>query len=96
MATAQSLRSTFPASCLVWGDDCPLSIEAASDAIVTLIKRRGLASLAATDARLADFLQKAVLNELKHSQDHAASINMSGKDRFLVFLNGWLKRSGAS
>ena len=96
MATAQSLRSTFPASCLVWGDDCPLSIEAASDAMVMLLKRRGLAAIAATNIELANFLRSVVTNELKRAQEHAATISISAKDRFVIFLKDWLKRSGAS
>jgi CRP/FNR family transcriptional regulator, nitrogen fixation regulation protein len=87
----------LPGDLFGWGDEIrPLSIEAASDAIVILIKRRGLAALAATDTQVADLLRAVVTNELKRAQEHAATISISAKDRFLTFLKGWLKRSGAS
>ena len=74
----------------------PFSIEAASDVMVTLIRRRGLATLAETNARLASFLRSVVLNELQRTQEYAATINMSAKGRFLAFLRDWWRRSGAS
>jgi CRP-like cAMP-binding protein len=37
-----------------------------------------------------------VLNELHRTQEHAATINMSAKNRFLAFLRDWLSRSGES
>lgn len=87
----------LPGELFGWGDEiCPLSIEAASDAIVMLIKRRGLATLAATDQHVAGLLHSTVTNELKRAQEHAATIGISAKDRFLTFLKDWLKRSGAS
>jgi CRP-like cAMP-binding protein len=64
--------------------------------MVTLIKRRGLAALAESNPRLANFLRSVVLNELQRTQEHPATINMSAKGRFLVFLRDWLRRSGAS
>jgi CRP-like cAMP-binding protein len=60
-----------------------------------LIKRRGLAALAATNAGVADFLRMVVTNELKRAQEHAVFIRMIAKDRFLTFLKNWLKRSDA-
>jgi len=84
----------LPGDLFGWGDEiCPLSIEAASDAVVMLIKRRGLA---ATNARLTDFLRLVVTNELNRAQEHAATIRLSAKDRFLTFLKNWLRRSGTS
>jgi CRP/FNR family nitrogen fixation transcriptional regulator len=87
----------LPGDLFGWGDEiCPFSIEAASDVIVMLLKRRGLAALAATNAGLADFLRLVVTNELKRAQAHAAIIGISAKHRFLTFLKDWLERSGAS
>jgi CRP/FNR family nitrogen fixation transcriptional regulator len=74
----------------------PFSIEAASDVMVTLIKRRGLYALAEGDPSLAAFLSSVVLNELHRTQEHAATINRSAKNRFLAFLRDWLRRSGGS
>lgn len=87
----------LPGDLFGWGDEIrPLSIEAASDAMVMLIKRNGLASLAATNTRLAEFLRSVVTRELERAQERAATISISAKDRFLTFLKDWLKRSGAS
>ena len=74
----------------------PLSIEAASDAMVMFIKRRGLAALAENNARLADFLRSVIVDELQRAQQYAATISMSAKDRFLAFLRDWSRRAGAS
>jgi CRP-like cAMP-binding protein len=87
----------LPGDLFGWGDEiCPLSIEAASDAVVMLLNQRGLAALAATNARLANFLRSVVTNELRRAQAHAATISLSAKDRFLTFLKDWSKRSGVS
>jgi len=87
----------LPGDLFGWDDEtCPFSIEAASDAMVTLIKRRGLATLAESNAPLASFLRSVVLNELQRTQEHAATINMSAKNRLLAFLRDWLRRSGTS
>jgi CRP/FNR family nitrogen fixation transcriptional regulator len=82
---------------LGWDNETrPLSIEAVSDAIVMLIKRRGLATLAESNTRLAGFLRSGIVRELQRAHKHAATINMSAKDRFLVFLQDWSKRAGTS
>ncbi|HET7802825.1 MAG TPA: cyclic nucleotide-binding domain-containing protein [Pseudolabrys sp.] len=87
----------LPGDMFGWGDEIrPLSIEAASDAVVMLIKRKGLATLAETNTQLATFLRTVVTRELERARVHAASINISAKDRFLTFLKDWSKRSGAS
>ena len=87
----------LPGEMFGWGDEIhPLSIEAASNVMVTLLKRKGLASLAATNTRLAEFLRSVVTRELRRTQERAATISISAKDRFLTFLKDWLKRSGAS
>jgi CRP-like cAMP-binding protein len=41
-------------------------------------------------------LRAAVLNELQRTQEHAATINRSAKNRFLAFLRDWSRRSGGS
>jgi CRP/FNR family nitrogen fixation transcriptional regulator len=74
----------------------PLSVEAASDVMVMFIKRRGLATLAEGNARVAGFLRSVILDELQRPQQHAATITVSAKDRFLAFLQDWSKRSGES
>jgi CRP/FNR family nitrogen fixation transcriptional regulator len=87
----------LPGDLFGWGDEkSPLSIEAASDAIVMLIKRRGLATLAESNAHLADFLRSMVLSELQRAHEHATVISMTAKNRFLTFLKGWIKRSRVS
>ena len=87
----------LPGDLFGWNNETrPFSIEAASDVMVTLIRRRGLATLAETNARLASFLRSVVLNELQRTQECAATINMSAKGRFLAFLRDWWRRSGAS
>jgi len=72
----------------------PFSIEAASDVMVTLIRRQGLSALAEGNLSLASFLRSVVLNELQRTQEHAATINMSAKNRFLAFLRDWLSGPG--
>ena len=85
----------LPGDLFGWDNETrPLSIEAASDAIVMLIKRRGLAALAESNAHLGGFLRSAVVDELQRAHEHATTINMSAKDRFLAFLRVWSKRSG--
>ena len=87
----------LPGDLFGWDNETrPFSIEAASDVIVTLIKRRGLTTLAETNAPLASFLRSVALNELQRTQEHVTTINMSAKGRFLAFLRDWLRRSGAS
>jgi CRP/FNR family nitrogen fixation transcriptional regulator len=87
----------LPGDLFGWDDETRrLSIEAASDAMVILIKSRGLAALAASNTRLADFLRATVAKQLQRAQEHATTISMSAKDRFLTFLHDWLKRSGSS
>jgi CRP/FNR family transcriptional regulator, nitrogen fixation regulation protein len=87
----------LPGDLFGWGDSIrPLSIEAAADATVMLIKRRGLAALAASNSHVADFLRRLVVSELDRAHEHATVISMNAKDRFLAFLRDWLKRSGAS
>jgi CRP/FNR family transcriptional regulator, nitrogen fixation regulation protein len=87
----------LPGDLFGWDNETrPFSIEAASDVMVTLIKRRGLSTLAEGNPGLANFLRSVVLNELQRTQEHAATINMSAKNRFLAFLRDWLRRSGAS
>ena len=78
------------------GDEArPLSFEAAADAVVMLIKRPALMRLAASNARLSGFLRTRIGGELNRAQEHATTMSMSAKDRFLTFLEAWLKRSGS-
>jgi CRP/FNR family nitrogen fixation transcriptional regulator len=87
----------LPGDLFGWDNETrPFSIEAASDVMVTLIRRRGLLALAEGSPGLANFLRSVALNELQRTQEHAATINMSAKNRFLAFLRDWLSRSGGS
>jgi len=87
----------LPGDLFGWGDEPrALSVEAAADAIVVLIKRVGLADLAASNANLANFMHTCVSNELQRAQEHAVTISASAKDRVLAFLHNWMKRSGTS
>jgi CRP-like cAMP-binding protein len=87
----------LPGDLFGWGNEThSFSIEAASDVMVTLIRRRGLSALAEGSPRLANFLRSVVLNELHRTQEHAATITMSAKNRFLAFLRDWSSRSGES
>jgi CRP/FNR family nitrogen fixation transcriptional regulator len=87
----------LPGDLFGWDDQtCQFSIEAASDVMVTLIRRQGLAALAESNPSLAKFLRLVVLNELQRTQEYAAIINRSAKNRFLAFLRDWLSRSGES
>lgn len=74
----------------------PLSIEAASDALVTFIKRQGLVSLAERDRHIADLLHSTIAKEIQRLQLYATTMSISAKDRFLAFLRDWSKRSGTS
>jgi CRP/FNR family nitrogen fixation transcriptional regulator len=42
------------------------------------------------------FLRAMVAKELQRVQEHAATISVSAKERFLTFLHDWLNRSGSS
>jgi CRP/FNR family nitrogen fixation transcriptional regulator len=87
----------LPGDLFGWGNEThSFSIEAASDVMVALIRRRGLSALAEGSPRLANFLRSVVLNELHRTQEHAATITMSAKNRFLAFLRDWSSRSGES
>ena len=87
----------LPGDLFGWDSETrPLSIEAASDAMVMLIKRRGLATLAQSDARLGGFLHSIAVDELRRAHEHTATINMSAKDRLLAFLQDWSTRSRTS
>ena len=87
----------LPGDLFGWDNETrPLSIEAASDAIVMFFKRRGLATLAESNARLAGFLHSVLVGELQRAHEHATIINMSARNRFLAFLRDWSKRSGRS
>ena len=87
----------LPGDLFGWDNETrPFSIEAASDVMVTLIRRQGLSALAEGNLSLAGYLRSVALYELQRTQEHAATINRSAKNRFLAFLRDWLRRSGAS
>jgi CRP/FNR family nitrogen fixation transcriptional regulator len=87
----------LPGDLFGWDNETrPFSIEAASDVMVTLIRRQGLSALAEGSPSLASYLRSVALDELQRTQEHAATINRSAKNRFLAFLRDWLRRSGAS
>jgi CRP/FNR family nitrogen fixation transcriptional regulator len=87
----------LPGDLFGWDNETrPFSIEAASDVMVTLIRRQGLSALAEGNPSLASYLRSVALDELQRTQEHAATINRSAKNRFLAFLRDWLRRSGAS
>jgi CRP/FNR family transcriptional regulator, nitrogen fixation regulation protein len=87
----------LPGDLFGWDNETrPFSIEAASDVMVTLIRRQGLSALAEGNPSLASYLRSVALDELQRTQEHAATINRSAKNRFLAFLRDWLRRSGGS
>jgi len=84
----------LPGELFGWGDEPrSLSIEAASDAMVMLIKRQGLTTLAGSNVNVAAFLRSAIIKEIGRAQERATIISVSAKDRFLAFLRNWAKRS---
>jgi len=73
---------------------CPLSIEAATDAMVLFIKRSGLLSLAARESRVANFLLAITTGELRRAQEHGLLMNRNAKCRVATFLSDLSKRLG--
>ena len=71
-----------------------LSIEAATDTELLFIKRKGLLSLAARDARIANILLRATTNELARAQEHVLLMNKSAKCRTATFLTDLWVRLG--
>ena len=51
--------------------DHKLSVEAAADAMVLLVKRAGLLSIASQEGRVASFLLAAITSDLRRAQEHA-------------------------
>jgi|SRR5689334_10322266 len=87
----------LPGDLFGWDNETrPLSIEAASDALVTFVKRQGLLCLAEKNRHIADLLQLIIAKEIQRAQLYAATISISAKERFLAFLRDWSKRSGTS
>jgi CRP/FNR family transcriptional regulator, nitrogen fixation regulation protein len=85
----------LPGEFLGWVDaKLSLSIEAATDAEVLFIKRKGLASLASRDARVANVLLRATTNELARAQEHVLLMNKSAKCRAATFLTDLWVRLG--
>jgi len=73
---------------------CPLSIEAATEAMVLFIKRSGLLSLAARESRVANFLLAITTGELRRAQEHGLLMNRNAKCRVATFLTDLSKRLG--
>ena len=77
----------LPGGLLGWDDEkCSLSVEAASEAVVLLIKRRGLMDLARQDTLVSNFLLSATRNELRRTQEHSALLSRDAKFRVQTFL----------
>jgi CRP/FNR family transcriptional regulator, nitrogen fixation regulation protein len=93
---ARSVVSFYlPGDFFGWVDaKLSLSIEAATDTEVLFIKRRGLASLASHDARVANVLLRATTNELARAQEHVLLMSKSAKCRTAKFLTDLWVRLG--
>jgi CRP/FNR family nitrogen fixation transcriptional regulator len=73
-----------------------LSAEAATNAMVLYLKRSALLSVAARDARIADFLLAATTSELRRAQEHALLISRNAKCRVATFLLDLSRRLGTT
>ena len=85
----------LPGDFVGWVDaKLSLSIEAATDTELLLIKRKGLVSLASQNVRLANVLLTATTNELARSQEHVLLMSKSAKCRAATFLSDLWVRLG--
>jgi CRP/FNR family transcriptional regulator, nitrogen fixation regulation protein len=86
----------LPGELLGWTNTAKhsLSVEAATDAIVVSLKRRGLLSIASQESEIARSLLAATTNELRRTQEHALLISRSAKCRVAVFLTDLWTRLG--
>jgi CRP/FNR family nitrogen fixation transcriptional regulator len=83
----------LPGDLFGWDDEkCTLSVEAASDAMVLLIKRAGLISLARRDNRISNFLLAITTNELRRAQRHGVLMSRIADERVKTFLADLSKR----
>jgi len=71
-----------------------LSAEAATDAVVLLLKRSALLSIASRENRVASYLLAATTNELQRAQEHALLMSRSAKCRVATFLSDLWRRLG--
>ena len=82
--------------------DHRLSIEAAADAMVLLIKRGALFSIATRDCRISNFLLATTTNELRRAQEHALVMSKDAKCRLATFLTDfesaatWSRAAGSA
>jgi len=78
-----------------WSEpECPLSVEAAADAMVLFLKRDGLNSVASRESGVASFLLDIASVELRRSQERALMLSRSAKGRVAAFLDELSKRLG--
>ena len=83
----------IPGDLFGWDDEkCTLSVEAATEAMVLFIKRRGLVSLARRDSRIANFLLAITRSELQRAQEHALLLGRTAECRVMTFLADLSKR----
>jgi len=79
-----------------WNDELlhSLTAEAATNTMLLYIKRSALHSLAARDARVADFVLAATKSELRRTQEYSLLIGKDAKNRVAVFLLDLWTRMG--
>lgn len=85
----------LPGDLFGWSDqNYSLSMEAATDAMVLFLKRKSLASVAARERTVANFLLDFATIELRRAQDHGLLMTRSAKCRVATFLTHLSKRLG--
>ena len=85
----------LPGDLFGWdAQQCTLSVEAATDAMVLFIKRSGLLSLAARESRVSSFLLAITTGELRRAQEHGLLMSRNAKCRLATFLTDLSKRLG--
>ena len=83
----------LPGDLLGWDHQkCSLSVEAATEAIVLLIKRSGLMELAYCDSRISKFLLSVTTTELRRTQQHSLLLSRNSQCRVQAFLADLSKR----
>lgn len=87
----------LPGALFGWSDqNYSLSVEAATDAMVLFLKRKALASVAARENSVANFLLDLATIELRRAQEHALLMNRTAKCRVAAFLTDLSKKSGGT
>jgi len=85
----------LPGDLFGWDDqECTLSVEAVTDAMVLFIKRSGLLSLAARESRVSSFLLAITTRELRRAQERGLLMGRSAKCRVATFLTDLSNRLG--